>query len=42
MPSYFEIGHRKLIIVNARLRNCCINHNYDLFRVNLTADPSCV
>ena len=42
MPSYFETGHRKLIIVHARLPYCCIKHNYDLFRVNLTADPSCV
>ena len=42
MPPYFEIAHRKLIILHARLRNFCSNLNYDLFRVNLTADPSCV
>ena len=41
MPPYFEIGHRKLIIVHARLRNFYSNLNYDLFRVNLTADSSC-
>ena len=42
MPPYFEIGHRELIILPARLRNFCSNLNYNLFRVNLTADPSCV
>ena len=42
MPPYFEIGDRELIILPARLRNFCSNLNYDLFRVNLTADPSCV
>ena len=36
------VGHRKLVILHARLRNVCSNLNYDLFRVNLTADPSCV
>ena len=42
MPPYFEIGDRELIILPARLRNFCCNLNYDLFRVNLTADPLCV
>jgi len=41
MPPYFEIGHRKLIIVHVRLRYFYSNLNYYLFRVNLTADPSC-
>ena len=42
MPPYFEIGDRELIILPACLRNFYSNLNYDLFRVNLTADPSCV
>jgi len=34
-------GLGKLIILHARLRNFCSNLNYDLFRVDMTADPSC-
>ena len=42
LPPYFEIGQIKLIILHARLYNFWSYLNYDLFRVNLTADPSCV
>ena len=40
-PSYFNAGNRKLNIIHTRLRHRSSTLGADLFRVNLTEDPSC-
>jgi len=39
--TLFDIGNRCLNILHAKLRNNCSSLNPDLYRVNLTASPTC-
>ena len=41
LPAYYLCGKRKYNILHTRLRHQCSSLNYDLFRCNLVADPSC-
>lgn len=42
LPFHIYNGERKHSILHARLRQNCSTLNYDLFRCNLTDDPSCL
>ena len=41
VPKYFEYGPRGLNIILTQLRCSASFLNYDLYRVNIIADPSC-
>jgi len=41
VSTYYMLGGRKCNIIHTRLRHQCSSLGADLFRANITNDPSC-